>query len=77
VLVLPDFIVNAGGMICAAVEHRGGRQGEALERIAEKIHANVTEVLQRAEAAGGLPRQAAIEMARERVVTAMRFRRTW
>ncbi|WFM72980.1 Glu/Leu/Phe/Val dehydrogenase [Halomonas sp. CKK8] len=77
VLVLPDFIVNAGGVICAAVEHRGGRQGEALESIAEKIHANVTEVLQRAEAAGGLPRQAAIEMARERVVTAMRFRRTW
>lgn len=77
VLVLPDFIVNAGGVICAAVEYRGGSQGEALDSIAEKLCVNVTEVLRRTEAAGGLPRQAALDMARERVVTAMRFRRTW
>ncbi|MEQ6918114.1 Glu/Leu/Phe/Val family dehydrogenase [Halomonas aquatica] len=76
VLVLPDFIVNAGGVICAAVEYHGGRQGEALDSIAEKIRANVSEVLRRAERGRVLPRHAAVEMARERVLAAMRYRRT-
>jgi glutamate dehydrogenase (NAD(P)+) len=26
---LPDFIVNAGGVICAAVEYHGGSQAQA------------------------------------------------
>ena len=27
VLVLPDFIANAGGVICTAIEYRGGTEG--------------------------------------------------
>ncbi|MBB3191355.1 Glu/Leu/Phe/Val family dehydrogenase [Halomonas cerina] len=77
VLVLPDFIVNAGGVICAAVEYAGGSQREALSRIEEKVRHNLDEVLTRAKAEGTLPRQAAVDMARERVCTAMRFRRPW
>ena len=30
VVVVPDFIANAGGVICAAVEHRGGAEAQAL-----------------------------------------------
>jgi glutamate dehydrogenase (NAD(P)+) len=26
-LLLPDFIANAGGVICAAIEYRGGTEG--------------------------------------------------
>lgn len=77
VLVLPDFIVNAGGVICAAVEYRGGSQGEAFGCIEDRIRFNVREVLRRAKTDGLLLRTAAVAMACERVRTAMRFRRTW
>jgi len=33
VLVVPDFIANAGGVICAAVEYRGGTESDAFRRI--------------------------------------------
>ncbi|MGC2203613.1 MAG: Glu/Leu/Phe/Val dehydrogenase, partial [Stellaceae bacterium] len=39
VLVLPDFIANAGGVICAAIEYRGGTEAAALALIEEKIRA--------------------------------------
>ncbi|MEQ6889456.1 Glu/Leu/Phe/Val dehydrogenase [Halomonas sp. CS7] len=77
VVVLPDFIVNAGGVICSAVEYRGGREGEALAIIAEKLRTNVAAVLHRAEQGQVLPREAAVAMARERVLAAMRYRRTY
>ncbi len=74
VLVLPDFVANAGGVICGAVEFHGGSQSQALESIAEKIRANVTEVLRRAVEDGALPRAAAMQIARDRVRKAMSFR---
>ena len=75
VLCIPDFIANAGGVICAAVEYRGGTQVEAFEVIDESIRANTDEVLQVAERERMLPREAATAMAKERVQTAMRFGR--
>jgi len=75
VLCIPDFISNAGGVICAAVEYHGGTQAQALHTIDEKIRANTTEVLARAAQRGVLPRTAAVEMATDRVRRAMRLRR--
>jgi len=77
VLVLPDFVANAGGVICAAVEYAGGTEARAFEVIEEKIRANVREMLSRSAEADRLPREVAVEMARERVVEAMSYRRTW
>jgi len=74
VLVIPDFVANAGGVICGAVEFHGGGQAQAMAAISEKIRLNVTEVLTRADADGVLPRAAALQIARERVRTAMSFR---
>jgi len=74
VLVIPDFVANAGGVICAAVEYHGGNQTMALATIAEKIRTNVTEVLARAAAESVLPRAAALAIAGERVRKAMSFR---
>ncbi len=74
VLVIPDFVANAGGVICGAVEYHGGTQSQALDTIAEKIHNNVTEVLQRAATEDQLPRAAALAIARGRVQKAMSFR---
>jgi len=76
VLCLPDFISNAGGVICAAVEYHGGTQSQALATIRERILTNTEEVLKRSEKAKILPRQAAVEMAAERVRTAMSFHRS-
>ena len=73
VLVIPDFVANAGGVICGAVEFHGGSQSQAMETIAEKVRSNVTEVLTRADADGILPRAAAMQIAGERVRTAMSF----
>ena len=74
VLVLPDFIANAGGVICASVEYHGGTQAQALQTIEEKIRANTEEVLANAKKSGTLPRQAAVALAEARVKIAMGFR---
>ena len=75
VLNLPDFIANAGGVICASVEYHGGSESQAFEQIAEKIRRNTHEVLVRSRDEGILPRQAAVALANERVRRAMAFRR--
>ena len=75
VLVLPDFIANAGGVICAAVEYRGGTESAALALIDEKIRANTKAVLDGVKRTGALPRTAATSLASERVRRAMRTRR--
>jgi glutamate dehydrogenase (NAD(P)+) len=77
VLVLPDFVANAGGVICAAVEYHQGSETQALATIEEKIRSNTVAVLERAAADGTLPRAAALAIAGERVRTAMSFRRTF
>ena len=75
VLVLPDFIANAGGVICAAVEYRGGTETAALALIDEKIRANTEAVLDEVRRTDALPRTAALSLATERVRRAMRTRR--
>ena len=56
---MPDFIANAGGVICAAMEYRGATECQAFQAIEEKIRANVEAVLSAAAAARVPPRQAA------------------
>jgi glutamate dehydrogenase/leucine dehydrogenase len=73
VLVIPDFIANAGGVICASVEYHGGTQ--AFETIEEKIRTNTDRVLEHARKTGSLPRQSAVLLAEERVKRAMTYRR--
>jgi glutamate dehydrogenase (NAD(P)+) len=75
ILSLPDFIANAGGVICAAMEYAGAGETAAFAAIAEKLRHNVAEMLARAAASGGTPREAAVAMARERVERAMAHRR--
>lgn len=74
VLVVPDFIANAGGVICAAVEYHGGTQTAAFAQIAEKIRGNTQEVIRRSRDEKIEPRRAAVELARERIRSAMALR---
>ena len=75
VLVLPDFVANAGGVICAAMEYHGANQTVAFDTIAEKLTANTREMLARAKADEVMPRAAAFGIAEERVRRAMTTRR--
>ncbi|HXP06552.1 MAG TPA: Glu/Leu/Phe/Val dehydrogenase [Stellaceae bacterium] len=75
VLVLPDFIANAGGVICAAIEYQRGTEAAAFAAIDEKIRANTRAVLKSVREEGVLPRTAALSLAKARVNSAMQTRR--
>jgi glutamate dehydrogenase (NAD(P)+) len=75
ILVIPDFIANAGGVICAATEYQGGTPAAAFAAIDEKIRTNTRLVLAEAKRAKCLPREAAVALAERRVRAAMRTRR--
>jgi glutamate dehydrogenase (NAD(P)+) len=75
ILSVPDFIVNAGGVICGAVEYHGGTQSLAFQTIEEKIRENTRAVLEAMRNRKVSPRQAAVDLARERVLSAMAYRR--
>jgi glutamate dehydrogenase (NAD(P)+) len=75
VLNVPDFIANAGGVICASVEYHGGSEAQALASIEEKIRFNTEAVLEQSRRGGVLPRRAAVDLASERVRRAMATRR--
>lgn len=75
VLVVPDFIANAGGVICAAMEYQGATQAAAFAAIAEKVGANTEAVLAAAKAKDMLPREAALNLAVQRLKRAMNCRR--
>jgi glutamate dehydrogenase (NAD(P)+) len=75
VLSIPDFIANAGGVICAAVEYHGGTRAAAFETIEEQIGTNVGAILKESADEGMLPREAALAMATARVRRAMEYRR--
>ena len=71
VICIPDFISNAGGVICGSVEYHGGTEAQAFEVIEEKTRANVAQVLRRAARDHMLPREAATRLAEERVAQAV------
>ena len=75
VFSIPDFIANAGGVICAAVEYHGGTRTQAFAQIEQTIASNVNRLLR--DSAGGeqLPREVATRLAQERVDRAASFRR--
>jgi len=75
VLCIPDFIANAGGVICAAMEYQGASEKAAFEAIEEKLRFNTEAVLDNARRRQILPRTAAMELAVQRLKKAMSTRR--
>lgn len=67
ILNIPDFVGNAGGVISSYVEYKGGTEKEMFKLIEEKIRKNTKLVLERAEKNGIKPRDAALEIAKERI----------
>lgn len=75
ILTVPDFIANAGGVICAAIEYRGGTERAAFEYIEERIRANTRVVIEESRKRGDIPRRSAFALAEGRVRAAMQTRR--
>jgi glutamate dehydrogenase/leucine dehydrogenase len=74
ILSVPDFIANAGGVIMAAMEYSRKTEHDAFGAISARIKANTGLILEKAEREKILPRQAAVEIARGRVLQAMKYR---
>ena len=75
ILSVPDFVANAGGVICGSVEYHGGTKTQAFNEIEEKMRANTRAVLEKASEEKLTPRDAALALAKERVKEAMSYRR--
>ncbi len=75
VLSVPDFIANAGGVICAAMEYQRASEAAVFSVIEDKIRRNTRLVLERAARDGVPPRDVALNLAAERVREAMGLRR--
>ncbi len=75
ILVVPDFIANAGGVICASVEYHGGIQSTAFAAIEEKVRLNTEVVLSASTKQNIEPRVAALDLAEARVRRAMSWQR--
>jgi len=74
VLYVPDFIANAGGVICEAIEYQGAGQSAAFQAIEEKLCRNTRLVLEEAASRGILPREAALDLAVQRLKRSMNYR---
>jgi glutamate dehydrogenase (NAD(P)+) len=75
VLCVPDVVANAGGVICAAAEYRGAGHAEAFAEIEEKIRDTTAEMVDRAQGRTLTLREAAGQMAHERLGRARALRR--
>ncbi len=75
VICVPDFIANAGGLICAAMEFKGATQAAVFQTIEEKLRRNTRLVLEESRIKRILPREVANALAVQRVKEAMSIRR--
>ncbi len=72
IIVVPDFVANAGGVISSYVEYTNGTEEQMFKLIEEKITKNTKLVLERSREKAIKPRDAAMEIAKERVRKAMK-----
>ncbi|MBI2578844.1 MAG: Glu/Leu/Phe/Val dehydrogenase [Candidatus Aenigmarchaeota archaeon] len=74
ILVVPDFVANAGGVISSYAEYKGLNPQNMFDLVKEKITANTKKVLKHAKKIRMAPREAAMELAMKRVRKAMEKR---
>ncbi|MFH1256338.1 MAG: Glu/Leu/Phe/Val dehydrogenase [Candidatus Diapherotrites archaeon] len=72
ILVVPDFVANAGGVISSYVEFKGGTAKTMFKLVEEKISKNTELVLKQSEKTGKSPRETAFEIAKKRVLAKCR-----
>jgi glutamate dehydrogenase/leucine dehydrogenase len=70
VLIIPDFVANAGGVISSYAEYMGYDAEKMFKLVESKIVPNVKEMLATAKKTGGTPRDTAIKIAKKRILAA-------
>ncbi|VVB52350.1 Glutamate dehydrogenase 2 [uncultured archaeon] len=75
ILVVPDFVANAGGVITASVEYHGGTELIALDRTKSMVRKNTKELLDKVYSNKTYPRETAVGIAKQRVMRAMKYRK--
>ncbi|MBI1888802.1 MAG: Glu/Leu/Phe/Val dehydrogenase [Candidatus Spechtbacteria bacterium] len=75
ILVVPDIIVNAGGVISSYAEYRGYNPKDMFSMVKSKIVKNTKAILESAKREGISPRASAMKIAEERVEQAMKTRK--
>jgi glutamate dehydrogenase (NAD(P)+) len=75
IVSVPDFIANAGGVICASIEYSGGGEAAAFAAIEEKIGRNTRLTLERSRVESVSPIDAAMELSTDRLRKMMQLRR--
>ncbi|MBL7160884.1 MAG: Glu/Leu/Phe/Val dehydrogenase [Candidatus Aenigmarchaeota archaeon] len=68
ILVIPDFVANAGGVISSYAEYMGKNPDGMFKLVKDKIRKNTDIVLKHSEDRKLTPRAAALEIARDRVL---------
>jgi glutamate dehydrogenase (NAD(P)+) len=68
ILIIPDIIANAGGVISSYVEYIGGNEEEMFKIIQEKIVKNTQEILERSRDEKIIPRKIAADIAKKRIL---------
>jgi glutamate dehydrogenase (NAD(P)+) len=68
VLIVPDFVANAGGVISSWVEFKGGSVKEMWKEVKKRITKNTELVLSKSEREGITPREAALKISMHRVL---------
>jgi len=72
ILVVPDFVANAGGVISSYIEYTGGTPEQMSKLVEEKIKKNTKLVLEKAKKENVCPRNTGMEIAKERIKKAMK-----
>lgn len=72
ILIVPDCVANAGGVISSYAEYRGYNPKQMLEMIERKIGKNVKAVLSQSLKQKRNPRQVALEIAKKRIEIKMK-----
>ena len=71
ILVVPDFVANASGVISSYAEYKGYDEKKSFELIEKKIVKNTKLVLREAKKLNVKPRDAALKIAKERIINAI------
>jgi len=75
IFILPDFVANAGGVISSYAEYRGYNPKRMFEIVKNRITKATNSIVKKSLKKKENPRKIAMEIARERVVKAMRNRK--
>lgn len=67
IIVVPDIVANAGGVISSYIEYRGDRHETIFDIIEKKVSANTRDIMEECQKSKRMPRKCALNLAKSRV----------